>query len=114
MTHRNSMRITEVERCLLCVLILREIAPGEWNEIEGQLSDYVWRGADHAVVYEAIVRARKCDPKRWREQLPAQTTRMGFPDVDWNVLYEPTPPITGEAQPHGLIRELKLAANRQA
>jgi hypothetical protein len=108
------MPISEVERRLLRVLILREIAPSEWNEIEVKLTDYVWRGADHAVVYEAIVRARKRDPKRWREELPAQTTRMGFPDVGWNALYEPTPPITGEAQLHRLIRELKLAANRQA
>jgi hypothetical protein len=108
------MRIPEVERCLLGVLIMREIAPNEWNEIQGKLRDYVWRGADHAVVYEAIVRARKCDPKRWREELPAQTTRMGFPDVDWNVLYESTSPITGETQLHRLIRELKSAANREA
>ena len=107
------MRITEVERCLLCVLILREIAPSEWKEIEGKLGDYVWRGADHAVVYQAIVRARKRDPKRWREDLPAQATRMGFPDLDWKALYEPTPLIMGEAQLHRLIRKLKLGANRQ-
>jgi hypothetical protein len=50
-----------------------------------QLRDYRWREPEHEVVYEALTRIRSHDLKALQAQLPAQTTRMGFPDVDWTI-----------------------------
>ena len=53
------------------------------EKILRELSEYVWQGAEHRVVFEAIARLCSSDPSLLREQLPAQATRMGFPDVNW-------------------------------
>jgi len=47
----------------------------------------------------------------WREQLPAQATRMGFPDIDWDAFFGPgdsPQPDIDEA-----IRRLKAQAPNQ-
>ncbi len=49
-----------------------------------ELSNHVWQDAEHRVVFEAIQRLSSSDPKLLQEQLPAQATRMGFPDVSWD------------------------------
>jgi hypothetical protein len=57
--------------------------------ITRQLSMYVWIDAEHRVVFEAIARLCSSDPSLLREQLPAQATRMGFPDVSWENYFVP-------------------------
>jgi hypothetical protein len=49
------------------------------------LLPYRWREPEHATVFEAIraLARRNGAGIIWREELPAQATRMGFPDVDW-------------------------------
>jgi hypothetical protein len=37
----------------------------------------------HRVVFEALTALPGRQPSALREQLPAQATRMGFPDVNW-------------------------------
>jgi hypothetical protein len=39
------------------------------------------------VVYEALRAIRSRDPSTRRDQLPAQVTRMGFPDLDWSLYF---------------------------
>jgi len=73
------------------------------------LSNHVWQDAEHRVVFEAIQRLSSSDPKLLREQLPAQATRMGFPDVSWDNYFAPG---TGEEKGfEALVRDL-LAAPR--
>ena len=69
-----------------------------------QLSAHHWKSADHRVVFEAIARLGGRDPLRLRSELPAQATRMGFPDIDWASYFAPgeTPPDELQA----LVREL--------
>ncbi|MFY9801849.1 MAG: hypothetical protein WA211_00480 [Candidatus Acidiferrales bacterium] len=47
------------------------------------LSTYAWHDAEHRVVFEALVRLPGRDATELQRQLPAQATRMGFPDVQW-------------------------------
>lgn len=108
----NDTAIIQAERLVLRALSTRRIKRTEWIEIDRKLAGYAWREPDHAVVYEAIVRARSRDPDHWREQLAAQTTRMGFPDLDWGSLVGPPPLGTTEASFDQLIRELELAIAR--
>ena len=78
-----SKRIFELERGTLCALCIRSSANARHETVMRELSNHVWQDAEHRVVFEAIQRLSSSDPKLLREQLPAQTTRMGFPDVNW-------------------------------
>jgi hypothetical protein len=104
--------IVRAERLLLRALSTRLLNGTEWSAIDRKLAGYSWREADHAVVYEAIVRARSRDPEHWREQLAAQTTRMGFPDLDWESLLAPPPIGMSEPSLDELIHRLELAPDR--
>jgi len=47
------------------------------------LAAYQWQEPEHAVVFQAIQSISLLPHAEWREELPAQATRLGFPDVDW-------------------------------
>jgi hypothetical protein len=68
------------------------------------LSSHVWQDAEHRVVFEAIQRLSSSDPQLLREQLPAQTTRMGFPDVNWENYFIPAGKTDGDFD--ALVRDL--------
>jgi hypothetical protein len=72
-----------------------------------ELSNHIWQDAEHRVVFEAIQRLSSSDPKLLREQLPAQTTRMGFPDVSWENYFSPAP--QNEKDFEALVHELLAA-----
>jgi len=94
--------IAEIERRVLRALCGGEISESDWLKIEKELASYTWRDPDHAVVYQAMARARKRDPRNWREQLPAQATLMGFPELDWNAFLA----RKESSDPGGELREL--------
>jgi hypothetical protein len=48
-----------------------------------QMEGYAWLNPEHRIVFEALKRLPTRDTKAWRDELPAQATRMGFPDLDW-------------------------------
>ncbi len=58
-----------------------------WAKIARALREYTWRDVEHGLVYAAIERLGSRDPQTLREQLPAQATRMGFPDIDWQMYF---------------------------
>ncbi|MGA8142526.1 MAG: hypothetical protein WB987_01400 [Candidatus Acidiferrales bacterium] len=47
-----------------------------------ELAGYDWRSPDHRVIYEALRRSRQSDRTALREFIVAETTRLGFPDID--------------------------------
>ena len=91
---RSADNTSKLEHTILRALCRHTIQPAEWTELNRKLARYVWREPDHAVAYQAILSAHRLDSKDWRAHLPAQTTRMGFPDLDWKVFLEPA---TGDA-----------------
>ncbi len=72
-----------------------------------QLADHLWQEPEHHVVYVALRQIRSRDPKVRRDQLPAQATRMGFPDVEWRAYLSPV--AEEEMDPEQLIARLKAA-----
>jgi hypothetical protein len=55
-------------------------------ELTAKLIRYAWKEQDNRVVFDCLKRltsAKNIMPSQLREQLPAQATRMGFPDVKW-------------------------------
>jgi hypothetical protein len=47
------------------------------------LQGHSWQDAEHRIVFEALAKLPGRDDSELRRQLPAQATRMGFPDVHW-------------------------------
>ncbi|MGB8542119.1 MAG: hypothetical protein WCD49_10840 [Candidatus Acidiferrales bacterium] len=74
-----------------------------------ELSKHVWQDAEHRVVFEAIQRLSSSDTKLLQEQLPAQATRMGFPDVSWDNYFSPPP---GAKLDFGLLVRELLAVSK--
>jgi hypothetical protein len=76
-----------IEREILRALC-REDAGAETNRFVRELSGYSWREPEHATVFQAIKSLAARGRRSWREELPAEATRMGFPDVDWRRYFD--------------------------
>jgi hypothetical protein len=72
-----------VERKILRALCATGIDPADWNRFIARLAAHPWKAPEHRIVFEALRAIRSQDATSRLEQLPAQATRMGFPDVDW-------------------------------
>jgi hypothetical protein len=105
----EAQRVFELERETLCALCIRGSANARETTAMRELSDHVWQDAEHRVVFEAIQRLSSSDPKLLQEQLPAQATRMGFPDVSWDKYFGPQP---GAELDFGLLVRELLAARK--
>jgi len=106
----SSDPVADLECAILRAICAKVTAQDVWTETQLNLAHYVWRQPDHAVIYDAIVKVRSRDPMNWRSQLPAQTTRMGFPDLDWAAYLAPVEMPEGRISE--LIRTLKALAER--
>jgi hypothetical protein len=106
--NRTPESVAALERQILRALCSGISDPVEWDKITSQLSVYPWREPDHEVVYEAVRAIKSRDPKTRRAELPAQATRMGFPDLDWNLYFEPRE--EPQLDLRDLVRRLKAAA----
>ena len=83
--HRPLNTVSKLEREILRALCGRDRAARDWSRLTGQLTAYSWQEPDHQVVFDALRGIRSHDAKTRRDQLPAQATRMGFPDIDWGL-----------------------------
>ncbi len=108
----DKKRILELERDTLCALCVRASENARRETVTRELSKHVWQDAEHRVVFEAIERLSSSDSQLLREQLPAQTTRMGFPDVNWENYF--TPAGRAEADFEELVRELMALRTPEA
>ena len=86
--HRNDSETLQDERLALQFLCANPAASAA-QKLKSRLSSYKWRNADHSVVFEALTRLNfAATAAQLREQLPAQLTRLGFPDVNYEVFFE--------------------------
>ena len=98
----------KLERSILRAICCRSgLDPDVRDDAMCNLRAYAWRFAEHRVVYAALMRVSKSGAESAAEQLPAQATRMGFPDVNWELYLcareEAAPDVPA------LIRELRAA-----
>ena len=99
--------ILELERSLLKQLCSK--ASRLRGSALSELAGYDWQDREHQVVYEALLKVRVHQSESLRKILPVQATRMGFPDVAWEIYFAPedSPPDLER-----LILELKTAQAR--
>lgn len=53
------------------------------------LRSYPWRNALHQALWNALRAIPSENPEILRQLLPAQMTRLGFPDVEWEEIFAP-------------------------
>lgn len=110
-----NQQLISIERDLLRALCQSE-APAELSaQAHSDLQNHSWRGSDHQTIFEALLRIGSLRGRSLREQLAAQATRMGFPDINWNDYFGQAVAAEGELERSvmELVRELKAAAARQ-
>ena len=74
----------ELERKILRALCAAGNGATSTLDAKILLKKYVWRDPDNRVVFESLSGLSSgLTPAQLREQLPAQATRLGFPDVAW-------------------------------
>jgi hypothetical protein len=76
--------------------------------ILAKLRTHRWQDPEHRVVFEALTLLPGRELIELREQLPAQATRMGFPDVNWEKYYA----AAADSAIENLVAEL-LATSRK-
>jgi hypothetical protein len=81
-------QVLGLERDILRAMCASSYLTAERGRLLEELASHTWLGADHRVVYEALQRTVTRDPGALRSELPATTTRMGFPDVDWSEFFD--------------------------
>lgn len=80
--------------------------------ILAQLRTHRWQDPEHRVVFEALTLLPGRPASELREQLPAQATRMGFPDVNWEKYFN-AEATTDDSAIETLVAEL-FAESREA
>jgi hypothetical protein len=96
----SSIIATQIERDILRELCAGQIESKDWRRIMNRLSAYEWRDPEHKVVFDALLAIKSDDALTRHRELPAQVTRMGFPDVDWGKY------LDADAQPGVPIEQL--------
>jgi hypothetical protein len=96
----SSIIATQIERDILRELCAGQIESKDWHSIVNRLSAHEWRDPEHKVVFDALQAVKSDDALTRRQELPAQATRMGFPDVDWGKY------LDADAQPGVPIEQL--------
>ena len=100
---RRERRIA-AERQLLAALCQGSLDDESREELLRRLEKHVFAMPDHEVVFDALRKLPAMKAERMREALAATVTRMGFPDVDLNLFFEPHAVARGTMA--DLLREL--------
>jgi hypothetical protein len=86
-TKPNPHDVPELESKILRALCSNPSPPADNPAarvtILAKLRPHRWQDPEHQVIFEALTALPGRQTSALREQLPAQATRMGFPDVNW-------------------------------
>jgi hypothetical protein len=115
LTRQPNQQLIAIERDLLRVLCQRGSLAALSLQTRSELQSYSWQGSDHQTIFDALLHTVRVDRGSLREQLAAQATRMGFPDIDWNEYLVQAGAGAGDLQRSvmELMRELKAVAARE-
>lgn len=103
-TSKYAVTIREREHAVLHALCSRFSAPARRVEFPPELESYAWQEPDHRVIYAALKKTHDRAGQPLREQLSAISTRMGFPDINWDDYF--TSKATPEAELFETVRLL--------
>jgi hypothetical protein len=79
--------MTSTERELLVHFCSSGLAGLPADALE-RLRRYQWTTPDHQIIFEALLRLVHVPAPLLRTQLPVEATRMGFPDMLWDLFFD--------------------------
>jgi hypothetical protein len=94
----------EIERQLLAALCAPELGDKTRAEIFGRLAAHEFASADHDVIFQALLTMPRAPARHIRETLSAHLTRLGFPDIDVEPIFDLEAPSAEQIT--ALLRDL--------
>lgn len=104
----NDSKITELEHAILGALCGASRSAESRNHAIRTLATYDWAAPDHRVIYHALRRSGNRTDNELCEYLKAEVTRLGFPDMEWELYLAVSGAPAADAEI--LIRELLRSA----
>jgi hypothetical protein len=98
------LHAAEIERRLLAGLCSPALDPKTRAEILERLATHKFANPDHEVIFQALLKMPRATGEHIRESLGARLTRLGFPDVDVQPIFELEPPSAEKIS--ALLRQL--------
>jgi hypothetical protein len=86
----------EAERRLLVALCQNVLDSSARDEVMRRFRNHRFAHADHEVLYRALAALPRCEPAEVRAKLAQAVTRLGFPDIDFDALFDSPPPTPAE------------------
>lgn len=96
--------VTEVERQLLAALCSPALDAQMHAKILGCLSTHTFANPDYDVIFQALAQMPRATPEHIRETLGARVTRLGFPDIDVDAIFDGERPSAQKID--ALLRQL--------
>ncbi|HXJ94128.1 MAG TPA: hypothetical protein VMT20_14865 [Terriglobia bacterium] len=100
--------LPDLERRLLRVLCSENAEPEGREIARHALADYRWHEPVHRAVFDVIMSFPSASGQVLREQLPGRLTRRGFPDFDFEGLFDSQESEPGELE--RLMGRLRVGA----
>ncbi len=94
----------KVERWLLAAICSFSLDHQTRTEIIERLTSHVFASPEHEVIFRALVKIPRAAREHIRETLSARLTRLGFPDIDVEPIFELAPPPAEQIRT--LLRQL--------
>jgi hypothetical protein len=82
----------EIERRLLAALCAATLNREMHTQILERLSTHAFANPDHEIIFQALAKMPPATAEHIRETLGARLTRLGFPDIDVEPIFEFSPP----------------------
>jgi DNA-binding transcriptional ArsR family regulator len=86
------LSIAEIERWLLAALCSPALDHQKRAEILDRLASHKFAEPEHETIFRALVKMPRATSEHIRETLAARLTRLGFPDVDVEPIFDLAPP----------------------
>jgi len=88
----RSSSASEIERQLLAALCSPGLDDETRTQLFERLASHKFAAADHETIFRALLKMRGAPPRHIRENLGAGLTRLGFPDIDVEPIFQLEPP----------------------
>lgn len=92
----DRLSAAEIERRLLVSLCSPGLDATTRAEIFARLASHKFAGADHETIFQALLKMRGAPAEHIRETLGSRLTRLGFPDIDVDLIFSLEPPSAEE------------------
>ena len=89
---KRHLPAAEIERSLLAALCAPALDRQTRAQILQRLAAHIFANPDHEAIFRVLGKIPRATSEHIRETLRARLTRLGFPDIDVEPIFELAPP----------------------